>query len=384
MGTIRSLTEQEYDQIIALSEFAFQYKLPDDDKQEKIEEMKRHRIWGAIEKGEIAAKLHNIPLHVTMYGKPIKMGGVSAVAAWPEHRRNGHVKQLMRHALTDMRESGQLVSYLHPFSVPFYRKFGYEIAFSKKEYTIPVERLKKEWGATGKVRRIKESLPVISEIYQKYAERYNGMLVRDKKWWEQRILAKAQDDLIAVCFNSDDKPEGYLMYHVKQNVFHATEMCFLSLNGQKLLLEFIANHDSMADEIRLTVPEDDHLQLLVDEPRFRQEHKPYFMARIVDVPGFLERIPFADNGARLVLHVKDAFLEENSGTYVLQNGKVTATEAPGEAGVRLDVQELASLLFGYRRPTELAVAGLIDGDGDSLKSLESSLPKVQTYLMDFF
>ena len=55
------------------------------------------------------------------------MGGIAGVATWPENRRQGHVSTLLKHALQEMKSKGQTLSFLHPFSIPFYRKFGWEL-----------------------------------------------------------------------------------------------------------------------------------------------------------------------------------------------------------------------------------------------------------------
>ncbi|TKH33755.1 GNAT family N-acetyltransferase, partial [Paenibacillus polymyxa] len=38
----------------------------------------------------------------------------------------GMVSRLLTHALEEMKTAGQSLSFLHPFSFAFYRKFGWE------------------------------------------------------------------------------------------------------------------------------------------------------------------------------------------------------------------------------------------------------------------
>src|SRR5699024_3959045 len=134
----------DYESIFALSEFAFQYKFNADELEQKKQEASRQIIWGMMNEDEIAAKLHLIPLSVYINGKELDMGGVSSVATWPEYRRNGMVKQLLHHSLTYMKRHGQTISYLFPFSFAYYRKYGWELTFSQKEYKIPMERFSKQ------------------------------------------------------------------------------------------------------------------------------------------------------------------------------------------------------------------------------------------------
>src|SRR5699024_3309894 len=160
---------------------------------------------------------------------------------------------------------------------------------------------------------------LLQSIYSTYAKKFNGMLARDEKWWNDRILNK--DMHIAIAYNENDEPNGYILFNVQKDIFKVIDMAYTSHKGWNLLLRFIANHDSMAKTVEMTVPENDHLAYLLDEARFEQKVSPYFMARIVDVHTFLRQFPFAVGDRRLTLHVEDDFLAENTGTYhVHQNG----------------------------------------------------------------
>ncbi|WP_087975098.1 GNAT family N-acetyltransferase [Oceanobacillus rekensis] len=390
MDHIKRLSATDYDEIFTLSQFAFQYKLSEDDLIKKEEEANRHIIWGWMEGEKVAAKLHMIPLSININGKSFEMGGISSVSTWPEYRRNGMVKQLLAHALQHMRKNGQIVSYLHPFSVPFYRKFGWEIAFNKKRYTIPMDKLKRKWDAIGYVRRIDADNKLIHQIYSEVALNFNGMLTRDAKWWEQRVLTN--NEMVAVCYNMNNEADGYIIYRVKDNILQVDELAYKSLNGWKLLLEFIANHDSMAMEVNMTVSENDNLPLLLDEPRFKQEITPYFMARIVDVPAFLSEYPYekGSEDVSLAILVHDDFLPDNSGSYVIKqtNGvtEVFSQEktVDEENVIHCTVQQLTAFMFGYKRPLELSLTGLIQGDDEAIEQLESLIPIRQTFFADFF
>ena len=389
MNPIKELSPADYNKIFELSQFAFQYKLSEADLLKKKEEADRHTIWGWMEEEEIAAKLHLIPLSVYINGKTFDIGGISSVATWPEYRRNGMVKDLLAHALKYMKENGQTLSYLHPFSVPFYRRFGWEVAFDEKHYTIPMEALKQKWDTAGCVRRTPVNIELFHTIYTDFAKQFIGALTRDEKWWKQRVLAK--DTMMAVCYDDSNQAEGYIFYNVKDKQFEVKEFVYMSLNGWKLLLNFIANHDSMANEVKMVVPENDKLPLLIDEPRFKQTIEPYFMARIVDVPGFLSIYPFEElPDVSMQLHVEDSFVPENSGTYEISgtDGNVTIsnlnTNLSGSEGMHCTVQQLTSMLLGYKRPQELAELELIYGDRHTIEKMEKLIPMKQTFFADYF
>jgi len=386
---IRKLTEADFDEVFALSEFAFQYKLSSDDLLKRKNEAKDHTILGWMDGNELAGKVHIIPFESFINGKVIKMGGIASVATWPEYRRQGIIKQLLYQSLLEMKRSGQIVSFLHPFSFSFYRKFGWEYTFTNKHYDIPIEHLKQKWDSTGYVRRIQKDVPLLNKIYTEYAEQYTGMLKRSEQWWEYRVLD--EDLLVSVAYNNNDKPEGYIVFEVKNRIFTVKEMIYTTLNGQKLLLEFIANHDSMVHQVKLVVPENDQLPLLLREPRFKQQLYPYFMARIVDVLPFLEKYPFNvdNNVSRLFLQITDDFFAVNNGLYqlifddnnvnVLREDQVAASNV-----ICCTIQQLTSLLLGFKRPLELYNLGLIKGNFEQINQLEHIIPEQQTFLLDFF
>lgn len=392
MSNIKRLTEADYEDIFTLSEFAFQYKLSATELEEKKAEADRHIIWGWMDQENIAAKLHMIPLSIYINGKEFAMGGISSVATWPEYRRQGMVKHLLHHALTYMKKHGQAVSFLHPFSFGFYRKYGWEHTFSEKKYTIPLTLLKKNWEADGYVRRVQNDLVPLQKIYKAFAKQYTGPLVRDEKWWRQRILNKPNN--IVVSYSGSDEAEGYLLYEVKNSKMTVKELAYRSLNGLKLLLQFIGHHDSMAEKVTLTVPANDQLALLLDEPTFDQEIIPYFMARIVDVYSFLQLFSFTQSLERpLYLHVEDNFLLCNSGIYQLtQNKGKTDVMFLGSNNkfkhqdnvVKLTIQSLTSIFLGYQRPRDLYTINHIQGSEVAVQQLEELIPHQQPFFPDFF
>lgn len=389
MKHIQRLTAADYDDIFALSQFAFQYTLSKEALEAKKAEAARHVIWGWIEQEKIAAKLHVIPLSSYVYGKQFQMGGISSVATWPEYRRQGMVKHLLKHALTYMKNQGMTISFLHPFSFAFYRKFGFELAFANKTYTIPIEYFKNVERGHGYVRRINNDLTPLQAIYHAYAKRFTGPIVRDDQWWRQRVLNKQGH--IAVAYHMGGEAEGYLIYDVKNKQMTIQEIAYRSLNGLQLLMTFISHHDSMAENVQLTVPESDQLSFILDEPTIKQQLIPYFMARVVDVHAFLQVYPFKQQQMKpLALHVTDDFFPYNSGTYILhfQRGSIDITFARKKqtvySSICLNIQALTTIFLGYKRPSQLYNIGYIEGKKEAIHQLEQIIPDQQTFFPDFF
>ena len=380
---IKRLDKSYNKEISEMNEFAFQFEHTEQERLDEINTESDDHILGFISDDRLAAKVHILSFTAYVAGKPFKMAGIGAVATWPEYRRQGMIKKLLFQSLKEMKASGQTISFLAPFSFPFYRKYGWELAFTNKKYQVPIAYFKRDWQAKGYLQRIKPDIPLLDKIYQTFAKQYTGMLVREHKWWRDNILSDAGQ--IAVAYSEAGDPEGYIMYKVKDNTLTIKDFAYSSLNGQTLLLEFIANHDASVNRVDVTVPEDDQLALLLDQPTFEQKINHYFMARIVDLPEFLKQFPFETHQALapVTIAVDDSFFPENSGVYQLStsdSGVIVEKLDQSKANIQATIQTITMLFLGYKRPFELYQLGLIQGDAQAIQQLESYLPNQQTYI----
>ena len=71
-------------------------------------------------------------------GKYLKTLTISGVATSPEYRRCGCVRQMLNKLFEMAPERGWEVSFLHPFSFSYYRKFGYEKVADHKIIEFPI------------------------------------------------------------------------------------------------------------------------------------------------------------------------------------------------------------------------------------------------------
>ncbi|WP_138494810.1 GNAT family N-acetyltransferase [Paenibacillus pinistramenti] len=392
---IRQLRADEFDSSIELSQYAFGYKLSAEDREQRRTHFKPEQFWGAFEEEELQAKLTLLPLELYIQGQPVPMGGIAGVCTWPEHRRKGLVNQLLQQALIVMKEQGQSLSCLHPFLVPFYRRFGWEIYTEYKKYTIPVQQVTGRFHAPGAVRRGERDLSVLGPLYESFAKRYNGTLVRTAEWWERSVFD--EETYTAVYYSEAGRAEGYLLYKITGQELTVDEFVCLNETARRGLWGYLANHDSKVQQIVVDhVPADDLLPFLLEDPRCKQEVWPYFMARIVDAAAFVERYgfqPAADSGDGdriLTLQLRDEFASWNDGTWQLSvnaegQGQLRKIEDPAQAaGVCCDIQTLTAVLLGYKTPRELLRYERIAGSKAGIAALEQVLAPRPTALMDFF
>lgn len=388
---LRQLRSDEFEISTKLSEYAFQYTLTPEQRESNQKHFKPERFWGIFDGEELQAKLTIIPLQVYVHGNKFEMGGIAGVATWPENRRQGHVSTLLKHALQEMKSKGQTLSFLHPFSIPFYRKFGWELYAEYKKYTIPVSKFPRKVEVPGRIVRGVTDIPTLDGMYQAYASRYNGTLVRDEAWWTRSVLQG--DNHSVVYYSAEGKPTGYALYELKDKDLVCDEFVYLNEEARGALWTFFGNHDSRIEQVTMTmVPGDDQLPFMLPDPRVTQEVVPYFMARIVDLKSFVEQYAFeAHQEAVMTLEVEDSAAPWNAGRWRLsvnQEGKAELSELPTDQGeqadLTTDIQTLSALFTGYKRPQALHAIHRLSGNPKAVKQLETMIPAGQTYLMDFF
>lgn len=243
--------------------------------------------------------------------------------------------------------------------------------------------------------RVERDWQQLNPIYERYAVRFNGMLKRDEKWWNQRIF-KFKKGTTAIYRDAAGESAGYVFYQVKDKVATVHELVVLNEEARRGLWKFLADHDSMIEKVVLQAPVDDALPFLMHDPRFKQEKIPYFMARIVDVSSFLEQYAFAgsEDPVPLYLQVTDRHAEWNNGIYELRPGRNGAAskvrklndqeQAPAEMIVSCTIQTLTALLMGYQKASFLAIAERLSGQEEQLRRWQAIIPERTTYLADFF
>ncbi|WP_353625974.1 GNAT family N-acetyltransferase [Bacillus sp. JCM 19041] len=79
-------------------------------------------VLGWFSNNKLISQMVVYPFSVNIHGQPYKMGGVTGVGTYPEYAGLGLMNDLMKESLKLMKERGQTISYLFPYSIPYYRK----------------------------------------------------------------------------------------------------------------------------------------------------------------------------------------------------------------------------------------------------------------------
>jgi predicted acetyltransferase len=401
---IRQLRLEEFEERMEISQFAFQFQLTQNDLEAQREAYRPDQEWGMFDEQEkLLSALMLIPFEAWIQGQKLKMGGIAGVATWPEARRQGCVSKLLVHALDAMRSNGQTISMLHPFSFPFYHRYGWEMTVERKQYTIKAHQLPPRIHTTGHVKRVtKPDIEILNTVYNQYASRYSGTLVRTMDWWQRKILTKP--GMVALYTSEAGEAEGYICYEVANRKLTIHDWASVNETARTALWTYVGNHDSMIDEVILTAPMDDGLPFLLADPRIKQEVVPYFMSRIVDAAAFVSLYNWhpGEREEELLITLSDTHANWNNGSFRLvwsTEGKASLecleqiaaiavneenSETHDNGGISCDIQTLTAMLIGNRKPSWLYEVGRIRGSAEKLALFERRLPSQVTYLMDFF
>ncbi|MBH0334165.1 acetyltransferase, partial [Bacillus thuringiensis] len=195
------------------------------------------------------------------------------------------------------------------------------------------------------------------------------------------------DDLtLAIYYDENKRAAGYMLYKIENYKMTVEEFVPLHNEARNGLWNFICQHDSMIKELEMTVSENEPLLYSLQEPRVKTEIKPYFMGRIVDVEQFLKQYELNWNNVQqeVILHITDAFAPWNNVTVRLANHEITIVEETTEKGIKMDINALSAIMFGYKRPLELNELELISGSDEAIRSFENLVPVRKPFIYDFF
>ncbi|MEL3972289.1 GNAT family N-acetyltransferase [Rossellomorea oryzaecorticis] len=381
---ITKLKLTHYEESLQLSEYAFQYKVPEEKREDRLQQLKNQDVYCIFDGDTLASKLHLLSLEIWMEKKKFPMGGIAGVATYPEYRRKGHVRSLLTRSLEEMKNKGEYLSMLHPFDIHFYRKFGWEVFAYFEKLSLKKKDLNPFQEVNGFIKRFtKDNYPVdLHELYDQYAHKHNGMMVRTKEWWKERSIT---DLWVAIYYDKNKLPMGYLSYEVKNEKLKVEEFVPLTPEARNGLWNFICQHDSMIKEAELILNPGEPLSYLLKDPRVKVEKHPYFMSRVVDVEGFLNNLlPNMDFSDSLFLTIKDEHASWNNHTFHVMD-QIVKKDTSGDSGaVKMSINTFTALMFGVYSPQEFFTMGQIEGDSKDVVKLEKLTPPSRPFFYDFF
>lgn len=355
----------------------------------KLPTFKKASVWGWFDNNILVSQCVVYPMKVRIFSQIYDMGGLTGVGTYPEYANQGLMHKLLEKALYNMRDAGQYISYLYPYSIPFYRRKGWEIISDKITYEIQDYQLPKNKKVSGRVKRVAVDGEEIKKTYTAFSDCTHGALIRDSLAWNEYSLWDNDDMNAAVYYSKNDIPEGYVIYWIADEVFHIKDMIFLNEEARIGLWNFVSAHFSMISKVVGNTFTDESLTFLLEDAKIQETISPYYMARIVDFQKFIEKYPFKpDNRKRVwAFTLEDPILPWNQGGFVLtidRQGHGHVETSAKRHKSYIDIQTMTTMLLGYKRPDYLNKIGRLRCSEAVVDMLEDSIEQQTPYFSDYF
>ena len=394
--TIRSLTTKDLDAYNALLRYAFQVTEQeltevgwenDEIKQSKFPVLQRADVVGCFDNDSLISQFAVYPLDMNIYHQLYHVGFITSVCTYPEYSGQGIMATLMHKSLSHMRKRGQSMALLYPYSIPLYRKFGWEIISNKISYIIKNNQIPKIDDIPGYVRRVTWENTDFINLHQQFAAKTHGCLYRNSLAWEEYWRWDEDDTSVAIYYSKDDVPFGYMVYMISSDVMHVKEMIYLNREAQLGLWEFIHAHDSMIDEVRGNNYYSEPIAFELDDSDIKETIRPYTMGRIIDIRQFFAKYACDPDEPSVCIrfYIEDDLLAWNNGyfTYLFDNGKCIETEQQPDYEVSMSIGTLTTLMLGYKTAEKLHVMDKIQASDEAVEHLDDILFHRIPYVSDY-
>lgn len=356
----------------------------------KFPTMQKADVIGWFDKDTLVSQVAVYPMKVRIFNQTYDMGGLTGVGTYPEYSNQGLMHKLLETALKKMKYKGQYITYLFPYSIPYYRRKGWEIISDKISYEIDDYQLPKNRQVPGDVRRVKYDSEELKETYKKFAMHTHGAILRDELAWNEYWLWDSDDIMAAIYYNENQEPDGYIIYWLADDVFHIKDMIFNTEDARTGLWNFVSAHFSMIDKVVGDTYTDEPLAFLLEDASIKETISPYYMARIVDFKEFVARYPFRKSNLEKrewKFFLSDPIMEENQGNFCLtidKDGHGIVEKISEKCEDTVNIQTMTTMLMGYKRPEYLFKIGRIKSEKKTVDMLEDSIEQEIPYVSDYF
>ncbi len=324
---------------------------------------------GAYSEGRLVGRLVVLPFGQFFGGRPIPMGGVSAVVVAPDCRGRGVGRALLDAALVHMRTHGEVISALGPATVGVYRKLGWELAGEQHVRSVPTSDLA---GLGRSEMHERPACPddddAIKRTYVRVAGTRAGMLARPAFVWTPRLAAGPDRQRFVV--EREGSVTGYVSYSCHRRTaggYHLVVDDFAApdWDSERALWRHLGGHRAQTDDVTVIGTPLDTLALHLPEPTIRVVHEHHWMLRLVDVAGAIAARGYPSGvSASIPLSVSDPCITANAGTWLLEveGGRGALTGANARDGApSITINAFAALFSGATSARTLAAAGLLLG-----------------------
>jgi len=315
-------------------------------------------------------------------GATIPVGGLTAVAVLPTHRRRGILRALMERHFQDVEARGEAVSALLAAESIIYGRFGYGPATTAVELELDPRRAAflRPSAGSGRIRLVDgdEAAKLLPDFHDRHRRRQPGEVSRKPSWWtlyqadpesEREGFSRHYD---AVYETEPGRLDGWVSYRVQHRwsdgalpsyLVKVRTLYALTGEAEAALFRYCLDLDLAGTVQFQDRPARDSLPWLLADPRRLRTMAAadYLWVRLLDLPAALTARRYAHRDA-LVIEVGDPLRPRNQGRFRLEGAPDGAACQPAGSAtpdLALGIAELSAAYLGGVPLTTLARAGRV-------------------------
>lgn len=339
-------------------------------------------------KKAVAGGLAILPMGQWYKDTRVPLAGIVAVGVAPQYRSRGTAAHLMAETVKELHTSGYPIAALYPATQRLYRKVGFEQAGVRNIIRLPLGLIDSRYKELA-IRLIddEKDVKLVKELYRQKAICNNGNLDRPDYIWRRIRNHKGNKAKGYLVYDpeNNDKPSGYLYYYRTESSdrpysLFATDFVALTPQAGLRLLAFLADHKSMAGEVKWSGSVNESTLALLREQCYKIEMDMVWMLRIIDVSAAVKArkypaslttcISFEVYGDTVLPEVNNHnfTIKITEGKASVNRGKDANTQGVDNNNpvpIRIHINGMASLYTGFRTPAELMVAGLMTASNNN-------------------
>ncbi|MTE19729.1 GNAT family N-acetyltransferase [Streptomyces sp. TRM43335] len=384
---IRTVSEEEFPQWFRALRAGFLHsrEVSEEEIRVRRDGVIPERVLGAFEPdGRCAATFRTLPQRLTVPGGArVASLAVTNVTVLPTHRRRGLLTRMMRKALVEGKERGDVCSTLDAAEYPIYGRYGYGPATWTTEWAVdaahagldPRRSRPDEEGARIDLVDAEEFRARGAELHERVCALPDrqGMTDRTERWWKLstgEIGWPGRDStrpFRALYRDADGRPQGLLTFTTDENWEHnaprvnarVRDLIAATSAAERALWHFLLSLDWVATVHSGPRAPDSLLPLVLPDPRAARvtTHTDFLWLRPLDVPALLAARAYPVSGS-LVLELADP-MGLSGGRFLLEASPDGADCVPTtrSADLSMGVGALGSLYLGDESASRLRELG---------------------------
>lgn len=337
---------------------------------------------GTTREGRIVTCMNVVP-HAMWWGEAHVPGtSLGWVATHPEHQRKGYAAAMLIGGLRHFHEQGWAVCPIWPFSLAYYRKFGWDWTVPDRVLNLWPDMLRRLEVEPGTLREATEAdRPAIRAVYERAARRYNGCSVRGEDWWRRLMRGRRGDPRMWVHLDADGAVDAHASLEIGRiengqgRRVQVRELFGASPAAEAAAARAMAELPDVA-QVKLLLAADSRLLDLFPD-RVPIESPQRLSVRVVDAARALEALrPPADLRGRLAFELTDWVIGGETAirlTVECEGGALRVSAGEHPDALRMPIHVFARLFCGALRAGEARTMAALAGGSSAMDRLCDAL-----------